>query len=66
MASRSVTQWQRTRLADRAQAIVIHELAEHDHGDHRAALIAAPETNRPISHAAQQLLRQMQRGWIGP
>ena len=57
--------WQRTRLPDRAQAIIAHELAEHEHGDHELALIAAPETDRPISHAARELLRQMERGWRG-
>lgn len=55
--------WRRTRIADRAQAIVAHELAEHEHGDHELALIAAPDTKLPISHAARELLRQMERGW---
>ena len=57
--------WQRTRVRDRAQAIIAHELAEHDFGDHELALIAGPETRLPISHAARELLRQMERGWKG-
>jgi hypothetical protein len=57
--------WQRTRIADRAQAIIAHELAEHEYGDHELALIAGPETKLPISHAARELLRQMERGWRG-
>jgi hypothetical protein len=32
------TMWRRTRIADRAQAIIAHELAEHEHGgDHELA-----------------------------
>jgi hypothetical protein len=56
--------WQRTRIMDRAQAIVAHELAEHQcDGDHELALIAGPETNLPISHESRELLRQMEKGW---
>ena len=58
--------WKRTRLGDRAQAIIAHELAEYEHGgDHELALIAAPETDRAISHAARELLRAMESGWMG-
>ncbi len=58
--------WKHTRLKDRAQAIIAHELAEYDHGgDHELALIAGPETKLPISHAARELLRRMEAGWIG-
>jgi len=58
--------WRRTRIADRAQAIIAHELAEHEYGgDHELALIAGPETKLPISHAARELLKQMERGWRG-
>jgi hypothetical protein len=55
--------WRRTRIGDRAQAIIAHELAEHEHGDHELALIAAPDTTLPISQAAREFLRQMERGW---
>ena len=58
--------WQNTRLPDRSQAIIAHELAEHDNGDdHELALIAGPETTLPISHAARELLRRMEAGWRG-
>ena len=56
--------WGRTRISDRAQAIIAHELAEHEHGDHELALIAGPETKLPISDPARELLMQMERGWI--
>jgi hypothetical protein len=26
--------WRRTRISNRAQAIIAHELAEHEYGDH--------------------------------
>jgi hypothetical protein len=58
--------WRRTRIGDRAQAIIAHELAEYQNNrDHELALIAGPETELPISHAARELLRQMERGWRG-
>ena len=58
--------WRHTRIGDRAQAIIAHELAEHEYGgDHELALIAGPETDLPISHTARELLRQMERGWRG-
>jgi hypothetical protein len=55
--------WRRTRIVDRAQAIIAHELAEHEYKDHELALIAGAETALPISHAARELLKQMERGW---
>jgi hypothetical protein len=58
--------WQRTRIGDRAQAIIAHELAEAEYEhDHELALIAGPETKLPISHEARELLRQMEKGWRG-
>jgi len=57
--------WQHTRILDRAQAIIAHELAEAEYKDHELALIAGPETKLPISHAARELLRRMEAGWIG-
>jgi hypothetical protein len=58
--------WQHTRISDRAQAIIAHEIAEHEYnGDHELALIAGPETTLPISSAAKELLKQMERGWRG-
>ena len=55
--------WRHSRLRVRVEAIIAHELAEHEHGDHELALIAGPETALPIGHAARELLRQMERGW---
>ena len=55
--------WRHTRIRDRAQAVIAHELAEAEHKDHELALIAGPETKLPISHAARELLKQMERGW---
>jgi hypothetical protein len=58
--------WRKTRLKDRIQAIIAHEKAEHEYGhDHELALIAAPETKLPISHAARELLRAQESGWKG-
>ena len=57
--------WRRTRIGDRAQAIIAHELAEHEYRDHELALIAGTETKLPISQAAMDLLREMERGWRG-
>jgi hypothetical protein len=60
------TAWSRTRIGDRAQAIIAHELAEYEYGgDHELALIAGPETKLPISQAARELLRKMEIGWKG-
>ncbi len=58
--------WRRTRLKDRAQAIIAHELAEAEHGDHELALMAGPETTLPISHAAQELLQHDGSGLAFP
>jgi hypothetical protein len=56
--------WKHIRIKDRAQAIIAHELVEHQYeGDHELALIAGPETALPISQAARELLRQMENGW---
>src|SRR5690348_14873161 len=41
--------WKRTRLKDRAQAVIAHELAEAEYKDHELALIAGPESELPIS-----------------
>jgi hypothetical protein len=58
--------WRKTKLRPRAEAIIAHELAEFDHeGDHELALIAAPETGLPISRAAREMLKQMEKGWRG-
>lgn len=58
--------WMCTRIQSRTEAIITHELAEYEcGGDHELALIAGAETKRPISQAARELLRAMQKGWRG-
>jgi hypothetical protein len=57
--------WRHTRILPRAQAIIAHELAEHEHGNHELALIAGAKTELSVSYAAKILLEQMERGWRG-
>jgi hypothetical protein len=57
--------WRRSRLADHIQAIIAHERAEDEYGDHELARIAAPETMLPISQRARMILRAMESGWSG-
>ena len=57
--------WARSRLRDRIDAIIIHEEAESQSGGHEEALARAPQTHRPISQRARQILRAMQEGWKG-
>jgi hypothetical protein len=58
--------WRKSRLRDRMQAIVAHEKAESEYdGDHELALIAAPETELPITRRARAILRAMEAGWKG-
>jgi len=55
----------KSRLRDRMQAIVTHELAEHEHGDHELVLIAASETKLPIGQEARAITRATEAGWKG-
>jgi hypothetical protein len=57
--------WRNSCLPDRMQAIISHEKAEHEYGDHELALIAAPDTELPISPRAREILRAMESGWKG-
>jgi hypothetical protein len=58
--------WRKSKLRDRMQAIIAHERAEWEHnGDHELALIAAPETDLPISKRAKEILREQESGWKG-
>ena len=58
--------WRWTRISDRAQAIIAHEIAEHEYGgDHELALIAGSETKLAISREARELLKKMEAGWRG-
>jgi hypothetical protein len=57
--------WRKTKLKPRIEATIAHEQAEYEYnGDHELALIAAAETELPVSHAAKELLKQMEKGWI--
>jgi hypothetical protein len=47
------------------EAIIAHERAEHEYGDHELALIAGPETDLPISERAREILRAQESGWRG-
>ncbi len=55
--------WAETPLRPRMEAIVAHEQAEHEAGGHEEALAAGADTKLPVSHAAREVLRAMQRGW---
>jgi hypothetical protein len=58
--------WRRTRIGDRAQAIVVHELAEHEYGgDHELALIAGPETELRTAMRPGSCSSRMEKGWEG-
>jgi hypothetical protein len=58
--------WRKSCLRDRMQAIIAHEKAEFEnHSDHELALIAAPETDLPISRGTRAMLRSQERGWKG-
>jgi hypothetical protein len=58
--------WAQSRLRDRIDAIIIHEEAESRSHGHEEALARGPQTHRPISERARQILRAMQRGWKLP
>jgi hypothetical protein len=55
--------WAMSRLRDRIDAVIAHELNEADHASHEAALKAAPTTTLPITDGARRILRAMERGW---
>lgn len=57
--------WQKSRLRERIDAIIAHELCEAEHATHFAALTAAPETELPITAGARRILRAMGQGWKG-
>jgi hypothetical protein len=54
--------WTRSRLRDRIDAIIIHELAESQEGTHEAALAAAPNTERLITEGTRRILHAMEQG----
>ena len=55
--------WAASRLRDRIDAIIIHEESEAQSGTHEEALALAPQTKRPISQEARQILQAMEKGW---
>ena len=58
--------FERSRLRDRLDAIIVHEFEEHRNGfDHRMALEAAPKTDLPIGDRGREILRAMEKGWKG-
>ena len=57
--------WRESRLRDRIDAIIAHEISEADHGSHKAALKTAPQTEMPISARAREILVGMRSGWRG-
>ena len=52
-------------LADKVDAVIIHEFSEAEAGTHEAALAAGLRTERPISNGARRILRAMEEGWRG-
>jgi hypothetical protein len=62
---RATRTWRKSRLRDRIDAIIAHELSEAEHATHVAALKAAPETKLPITDGARRILRAMEKGWKG-
>jgi len=57
--------WRKSRLRDRIDAIIPHEISEADHGSHEVALKTAPQTELPISERARKILVEMRSGWRG-
>ena len=53
--------WAESSLKHRINAVIAHELAEHEYGTHEEALKAAPKTELPITDGARRMLRAMGR-----
>jgi hypothetical protein len=53
--------WAKSTLRSRMEAVIAHELAEHETGSHVAALREAPATRLPIGEGAREILRAMAR-----
>ena len=43
--------WAKAPLKDRIDAVIAHELAEHEHDTHEATLKAAPKMDLPITQS---------------
>jgi hypothetical protein len=57
--------WAKSRLRDRIDAIIAHEVAESQTRDHLAAEAMAPDTPLPITERARHLLRVIREGSPG-
>ena len=53
--------WAKPDLKSRMQAIIVHEITEHETGSHAAALKEAPKTLQPIGQGAKKILEAMAR-----
>jgi hypothetical protein len=53
--------WSSSRLRDRIDAVIAHEIAEAKTGSHEAAEAMAAETDLPVSTGARRILRAMAR-----
>ena len=53
--------WEKSRLRDRIDAVIAHELAEGQTGTHQGAEALAAETRLPVSEGARRILRAMTR-----
>ncbi len=55
--------FERSRLRDRLDAIIVHEFEEQRCGTHVGALMAAPTTALPVNERVREILRAMEKGW---
>ena len=53
--------WAKSRLRDRIDAVIAHEVAEARTGRHEGAEAMAAETDLPVSEGARRILRAMAR-----
>jgi hypothetical protein len=53
--------WAKSRLRDRVDAVIIHELAEAEAGTHEAAEALAATMKRLVSESTRRILRAMER-----
>ena len=58
--------WARSKLSDRTDAIIIHEMTEAEPGSHAEALKLAPRTKKPINDRTRKILQAMELSWRGP
>ncbi len=53
--------WAKSRLRDRIDAVIVHEVAEAKAGTHEGAETLAAETDMPVSEGTRRILRAMAR-----